>query len=44
MNQKDIRKNLHDYVKTITEFSYPGYRIISGGGCKAEVTCKTIIG
>ena len=35
---------LHDDVETVTEFSYVGDRINSGGGCEAVVTSRTRTG
>ena len=47
---KECRKNgdheekLHEDVETVTDFSYLGDRINSGGGCEAAVTSRTRFG
>ena len=41
---KDQKAKLHDYVKTVTEFSYLGDRINSGGGCVAAIVSRTRLG
>ena len=38
------QKKLHGNVKTVTEFSYLGGRINSGGGCVTAVTSRTRLG
>ena len=43
-NEEDQKEKLHDYVETVTEFSYLGDRINSGGGCEVAVTSRTRIG
>ena len=37
-------EKLHDDVETVTDFSYLGDRIYSGGGCEVAVTSRTRIG
>ena len=41
---EDQKEKLHDEVETVTEFSYLGDRINSGGGCEAAITSRTRIG
>ena len=41
---EDQKEKLHDDVETVTELSYLGDRINSGGGCVAAVTSRTRIG
>ena len=43
-NVEDRKEKLYDDVKTLTEFSYLGDRIKSGGGCEAAVISRTMIG
>ena len=43
-NVEDQKEKLHDDVETVTEFSYLGDRINSGGGCAAAVTSRTRLG
>ena len=38
---EDQKEKLHDDVETVTEFSYLGDRIKSGGGFVAAVTSRT---
>ena len=39
-NEKDQEETLHDNVETVTDFSYLGDRINSGGGCEAPVISR----
>ena len=41
---QDQKEKWHDDVETVTEFSYLGDRINSGGGCVAAVTSRTRLG
>ena len=41
---EDLKKKMHDDVKTVTEFTYLGDRINSGGGCVVAVTSRTRLG
>ena len=41
INVEDQKEKLHDDMETVTEFSYLGDRINSGGGCVAAVTSRT---
>ena len=43
-NVEDQKEKLHDGVETVTEFSYLGDRINSGGGCEEAVKTRTRIG
>ena len=43
-NVEDQKENLHDDVETVTEFSYLGDIIYSGGGRVAAVTSRTRLG
>ena len=43
-NVEDQENKLHDNVETVTDFSYLGGRISSGGGCEAAVTSTTRLG
>ena len=40
-NVEHQMEKLHDDVETVTEFSYLGDRINSGGGCVVAVTFRT---
>ena len=42
-NVDDQGEKLHDYVKTVTDFSYLGDRINSGG-CEADLISRTRLG
>ena len=37
---EDQKEKLHDDVETVTEFSYLGDRINTGGGCEAAVASR----
>ena len=37
MKMKKIRKKIHEDVETVTDFSYLGDGIYSGGGCEMAV-------
>ena len=39
-NLEDRKEKLHYDVSTVTDFSYLGDRIDSGGGCEEAVACK----
>ena len=43
-NVEDQKEKLHDDVETVTEFSYLGDRINSGGGCEVAETSGNRIG
>ena len=43
-NVEDQKVKLHDDVETVTEYSYLGDRINSGGGCVTAVTSRSRLG
>ena len=43
-NPEDQSEKWCDYMETVTEFSYLGDGINSGGGCEVAVTSRTRIG
>ena len=43
-NAEDLEEKLNDYVETVTDFTYLGNRINSGGGCVAAVASRNKLG